>query len=203
MKFTIDSEICEKHNLSLSEVLGILLIKLSNCGNCQSTIDKLVAEEKITSMGDPEDPYSIYHITQRWDDEVSSILLEAEKSLPKADRIESLVKQMRELFPTGMKVGSSAWRGNVRELKLRMQKFFKLYGEYSDEQILEATKKYVDSFNGNYTYMRILKYFIMKSETKSYMSEDGMMVSQLEDVSELANFLDNPEQESVSRTRLI
>lgn len=203
MKFTIDSEICEKHNLSLSEVLGILLIKLSSCGNCQSTIDKLVAEEKITSIGDPEDPYSIYHITQRWDDEVSSILLEAEKSLPKVDRIESLVKQMRELFPTGMKVGSSAWRGNVRELKLRMQKFFRLYGEYSDEQILEATKKYVDSFNGNYTYMRILKYFILKSETKSYTDENGRIVSQLEDVSELANFLDNPEQELVSRTRLI
>ena len=203
MKFTIDSKICEKHNLSLSEVLGLLLVKFSKEGNCQDTMDKLVSDEKLISLGDPEDPYSIYHITQRWDDEVSSILLEAEKSLPKADRVENLVKQMRELFPTGMKVGSSAWRGNVRELKLRMQKFFKLYGDYSDEQILEATKKYVDSFNGNYTYMRILKYFIMKSETKNYMNEEGIMVSQLEDVSELANFLDNPEQELVSRTRLI
>lgn len=203
MKFTIDSKICEKHNLSLSEVLGLLLVKFSKEGNCQGTMDKLVSDEKLISLGDPEDPYSIYHITQRWDDEVSSILLEAEKSLPKADRVENLVKQMRELFPTGMKVGSSAWRGNVRELKLRMQKFFKLYGDYSDEQILEATKKYVDSFNGNYTYMRILKYFIMKSETKNYMNEEGIMVSQLEDVSELANFLDNPEQELVSRTRLI
>lgn len=203
MKFTIDSKICEKHNLSLSEVLGLLLVKFSKEGNCQDTMDKLVSDEKLISLGDPEDPYSIYHITQRWDDEVSSILLEAEKSLPKADRVENLVKQMRELFPTGMKVGSSAWRGNVRELKLRMQKFFKLYGDYSDEQILEATKKYVDSFNGNYTYMRILKYFIMKSETKNYMNEEGIMVSQLEDVSELANFLDNPEQELASRTRLI
>ena len=45
-------------------------------------------------------------------------------------------EQMRELFPTGMKVGSSAWRGNIRELKLRMQKFFRLYGDYTDEQIL-------------------------------------------------------------------
>ena len=203
MKITIDSEICKKHNLSLSEVLGLLLVRVSEEGNCQCTVDKLVSEEKLISMGDPEDPYSIYHITHRWNDELNAVLLEAEKSLPKADRIESLVKQMREVFPTGMKVGSSAWRGNVRELKLRMQKFFKLYGDYSDEQILEATKKYVDSFNGNYTYMRILKYFIMKSETKNYMNEEGRMVSQLEDVSELANFLDNPEQELVSRTRLI
>lgn len=203
MKITIDSELCEKHNLSLSDVLGILLIKHSNSGNCQNVVDKLVAEEKVISLGDPSDPYSIFQVTQRWDDEVSTILLDAEKSLPKADRIENLVKQMRELFPSGMKVGSSAWRGNVRELKLRMQKFFRLYGDYTDEQILNATKKYVDSFNGNYTYMRILKYFIFKSESKSHLDDEGNVIRQLEDVSELANFLDNPEKELSSRTRLI
>lgn len=203
MRFTIDSEACTKHNLSLSEVLGILLIKFSETGNCQDTIDKLVSEEKLITLGDPINPYSVYQVTQRWDDEVSAVLLDAEKSLPKADRIENLVKQMRELFPTGMKVGSSAWRGNIRELKLRMQKFFRLYGDYTDEQILSATKKYVDSFNGNYTYMRILKYFIFKSETKSHLDDDGNVVRQLEDVSELANFLDNPERELSSRTRLI
>jgi hypothetical protein len=187
MRFTIDSEACAKHNLSLSEVLGILLIKFSETGNSQDTIDKLVSEEKLVTLGDPSDPYSVYQVTQRWDDEVSAVLLDAEKSLPKADRIENLVKQMRELFPTGMKVGSSAWRGNIRELKLRMQKFFRLYGDYTDEQILSATKKYVDSFNGNYTYMRILKYFILKDEIK--IAEDGTRY--VEQVSELANFLEN------------
>ena len=110
---------------------------------------------------------------------------------------------MRELFPKGMKIGNSAWRGNVRELKLRMQKFFKLYGDYSDEAILKATKAYVDSFNGNYTYMRILKYFILKSEVKQHQNEMGEIVSQVEDVSELANMLDNPEEALVKRTRLI
>jgi hypothetical protein len=203
MKFVIDEEQCLKHNLSLSEVLAILLIKHSECGSVYPILSKLASEEKIVSYGDPCDPCSICHITQRWDDEVSAALLEAEKSLPKADRIENLVKQMREIFPTGMKIGSSAWRGNVRELKLRMQKFFKLYGDYTDEQILEATKKYVDSFNGNYTYMRILKYFIFKSETKSHLDDEGNIVNQLEDISELANILDNPERELVSRTRLI
>ena len=57
MKFTIDSKICEKHNLSLSEVLGLLLVKFSKEGNCQDTMDKLVSDEKLISLGDPEDPY--------------------------------------------------------------------------------------------------------------------------------------------------
>ena len=49
-----------------------------------------------------------------------------------------------------------------------MQKFFKLYGnKYTDEQILKATQDYVSSFNGNYSYMRVLKYFILKDERKS------------------------------------
>ena len=110
---------------------------------------------------------------------------------------------MRELFPKGMKVGNSAWRGNVRELKLRMQKFFKMYGNYDDEAILEATKRYVESFNGDYTYMRILKYFILKSELKQHEGENGETVQQVEDVSMLANVLDNPEEQTIKRTRLI
>ena len=143
------------------------------------------------------------YLTPHWDDEVSSIILESDNSVPDKDRIENLVNKMRELFPKGMKIGNSAWRGNVRELKLRMQKFFKMYGDYSDEAILKATKAYVDSFNGNYTYMRILKYFILKSEIKQHQNDLGEVISQVEDVSELANMLDNPEEALVKRTRLI
>jgi len=47
--------------------------------------------------------------------------------------------------------------------------------------------KYIDHFNGNYTYMRILKYFIMKSDR--VIMEDGS--SHIEDISELATWLEN------------
>lgn len=200
MKYIIDEKVCEKHNLTLTEVLCLLFLKSCD-GKPSEVITKLLSEEKLVETG-LFDQTNLC-LTQHWDDEVASVILESDNSLPDKDRIENLVNKMRELFPKGMKIGNSAWRGNVRELKLRMQKFFKMYGDYSDEDILKATKAYVDSFNGNYTYMRILKYFILKSEIKQHQNDLGEVVSQVEDVSELANILDNPEEALVKRTRLI
>ena len=94
------------------------------------------------------------------------------------------------MFPKGIKTGNAAWRGNVREITLRLQKFFKLYGnKWTDEEIIEATQRYIEHFKGDFTYMRILKYFIMKSERK--MDEEGN--SHIEDISELATWLENGE----------
>lgn len=203
MKYIIDEKVCEKHNLTITEVLCLLFLKSCD-GNYSDVVSKLIKEEKIIESNTPDSNNIDYlYLTPHWDDEVSSIILESDNSVPDKDRIENLVNKMRELFPKGMKIGNSAWRGNVRELKLRMQKFFKLYGDYSDEAILKATKAYVDSFNGNYTYMRILKYFILKSEIKQHQNDLGEVISQVEDVSELANMLDNPEEALVKRTRLI
>ena len=203
MKYIIDEKVCEKHNLTITEVLCLLFLKSCD-GNYSDVVSKLIKEEKIIESNTLDSNNIDYlYLTPHWDDEVSSIILESDNSVPDKDRIENLVNKMRELFPKGMKIGNSAWRGNVRELKLRMQKFFKMYGDYSDEAILKATKAYVDSFNGNYTYMRILKYFILKSEIKQHQNDLGEVISQVEDVSELANILDNPEEALVKRTRLI
>lgn len=201
MKYVIDEKVCKKHNLTLTETLGLLFAKSCN-GNIDEALESLVGGEKLLN-GDMFSGES-YMITDRWNDEVESVLLESDNSIPSEDRVEKLVRQMRELFPKGMKVGNSAWRGNVRELKLRMLKFFKLYGNYTDEQIMEATKKYIDSFNGNYTYMRIIKYFILKSELKVSQNEKGEMIQQYEDTSMLANILENPDEYlETKRTRLI
>ena len=188
MKYVIDEKVCKKHNLTLSEVLALSLIRSTK--NVDKLIESLVKCEKLVK-GDMFSENE-YLITQRWSDELDAVLLESDTTIPSSDRIESLVSKMRELFPKGMKVGNSAWRGNVRELKLRMQKFFKMYGNYDDE-----------AFNGDYTYMRILKYFILKSELKQHEGENGETVQQVEDVSMLANVLDNPEEQTIKRTRLI
>ena len=184
MKITIDESVCKKHNLSFAEVIGLLFVRSTD--NAHLSLDKLENENKILKDGNPLDEKLL--ITNRWDDEVSAILLESDDSIPPVEDIAILASKLREIFPKGMKVGTSAWRGNLREITLRLQKFFKLYGnQYSSEDIINATKKNVEHFNGDYRFMRILKYFIMKTETK--YDEDG--VGHNEDVSELANFLEN------------
>lgn len=67
---------------------------------------------------------------------------------------------------------------------LKLKSFFKLYGRtYTEEEILDAARRYVDSFNGDYRFMRLLKYFIWKRD-----NTEG-------EVSELATFIDNDGQE--------
>lgn len=182
MKYVIDEAICKKHGLTLAEVFCLLACKA--CDNIYTLIEQMKEKEFLAPSVNPPCP------TMHWDDEVSSALLESDKTVPMADRCASLAEQLRELFPKGIKTGSAAWRGNVRELTLRLQKFFKLYGDkWTDEEIIDATQRYVDHFKGDYTFMRILKYFIMKSDRKT--DEEGN--TYIEDISELATWLENSE----------
>ena len=89
-----------------------------------------------------------------------------------------------QIFPQGKKPGTPYyWKCNKREISLKLKSFFKLYGvKYTEEEILSAAHRYVESFNGDYRFMRLLKYFIWKKE-------DG------EEISELATFIDNDGQE--------
>ena len=133
--------------------------------------------------------FNKYLVTMGYDERLSSILLDSDKDRQPQDRIELLASQMMELFPALKKVGSSQYfRGNRKDVTLRLKKFFKLYGnKFSNEQILAATKKYVESFNGNYTYMRVLKYFIWKDEKR--VDSDGM--GYVNEISDLATYIEN------------
>lgn len=179
MKLIIDENVCSQHNLKLEEVLCALTSKL--CSNLYNLIDALRDKGVFYKEGEPM-------LTSRWNDEIEAILLESDNIVPTKERCASLAEKLRELFPKGIKSGNAAWRGNVREITLRLQKFFKLYGnKWTDEQIINATSRYINHFNGNYTFMRILKYFILKSEKK--VDEEGN--GYIEDISELATWLEN------------
>ena len=185
MDININEEICKKYRLDVSEVLAVLLIKTCN------DIPKLfsILEEREIVV---RDLMQGYMVTQRWDDVVSTILLDSDVKAPSPDRLENLATQLMEIFPKQKKLGTCHYfRGNRKDIILRLKKFFKLYGKYTDEQIVTAAKKYVESFNGDYSYMRILKYFIWKDEVKINSEGDRYV----DEVSDLANWIENAGQE--------
>ena len=106
-----------------------------------------------------------------------------------------LAKKMRELYPQGKmrdRYGRPTpyyYRCNNSEVVKKLKKFFTIFDNVSDEEILDATKRYVASFQGNYTGMRLIKYFILKDDVKP--SEDGQ--GHVEQISDLATFLENKE----------
>lgn len=190
MKITIDEELCKEAGLDLPSVLAVLLVK--SCDNIPELLDNLKAKEVLVENNSMFG--KSWAVTQRWDDSVSSIILDSEVPNAKDNdkHLEELAKKLMAIFPSGKKSGTSVyWRGNTKDTKLRLKKFFKLYGsKFSDEEIVKAAAKYVESFNGNYQYMRVLKYFIWKDEKK--MDSEGKMY--IEEVSELASFMENAGQ---------
>lgn len=186
MRYVIDTDACEKEGLSLAAVLAGMIIL--------SDIDLKELKLEITKEGILVEKEGEILITATGRDRVHRVLLSSDKTLPPEDQIEALAIKLMEIFPKGKKEGTSVyWKGNKKDTKLRLQKFFKLYGNtYSHEQILDAAKQYVESFNGNYTYMRALKYFIWKDERKT--DSEGHMY--IEEVSDLASYIENAGQES-------
>ena len=96
------------------------------------------------------------------------------------------------IFPQGKKEGTPYyWKCNPKEVSNKLKRFFVYFGEtYSDSQIISATKRYVQSFNGDYRYMRLLKYFIWKND--KVKTDSGVSIEQ---VSDLASYIENEGQE--------
>lgn len=186
MIYHIDERICEKHNLSLSETLALMLIK--SCDSVQDLIASLVEKGAIVQSEGRN------LITMGFDDRLSNVLLDSEANAPSEERLENLALQMIEIFPKLKKSRNIYFRGNKKDVSLKLKKFFKRYGAYSDEEILDATKRYVESFNGDYTFMRILKHFIWKDERK--IDESGRGYT--EEVSDLATWIENADAEDSS-----
>ena len=86
------------------------------------------------------------------------------------DELESLARRMMAEYPSGTKKNSSgntySWRSTITDIMRRLKKWYDKYpNNYTDDEIVEATKHYVQSFNGNYSMMKVLMYFIMKNES--------------------------------------
>lgn len=189
MKLTINETICNKVHLSLSETLMLLLIKSG--ADIEELLKEMQQKEMIvkqhTLLGVK------FLVTQRWNDLCDKAILSADKEVPNDKRLETLAKSLMEIFPKGKKDGTSQyWKGNLRDNTLRLAKFFKLYGnKYTDEQLLEAARNYVSSFNGNYQFMRVLKYFIWKDIKKTNSEGENY----IEEASDLAAFIENAKDE--------
>lgn len=190
MKVTISDEVCKKNGLETDEVLALLLVKT---GTDIPKLFEALIEKKVLV----KDIFGGYMVTQRWDDVVSTIILDSDRDKQTPERLENLAIKLAEIFPREKKAGTCHYfRGNKKDNILRLKKFFKLYGHYTDDQILDAARRYVASFNGNYTYMRVLKYFIWKDAVK----QDAEGKGYVDETSDLANWIENKGQVNSTNT---
>ena len=164
MKYIIDTKILEREGIELDEALYILSVYKKKPINF-NTVQKAKVENKILKFDNPRDPVKI---TPKGQSFIESILAKSKihVSSDNLERYRDLADKMREVYPKGLKPGTNyQWRDSTAIIADRLMKLVAKYNiEFTDEEAVAATKRYIASFNGNYRYMQILKYFISKQK---------------------------------------
>lgn len=184
MKITLDEKTCLKNKLTLQEALIAAAVSM---GNYKSTFDNMINRHVLDIMGQS--------IDSKWKDTIKN-LIDAED-----ERFETLATKVQECFPKQKMMYANGtaspfyFRCNKTEIKNKLKKFLTIYGEVANEDIIDATKRYVASYAPKgYRGMRLAKYFIMKDDRK-LMADDEIHV---EEISDLATFLENKTEDTPS-----
>lgn len=189
MKLTIDQTVLDKNGLTLEEFLVLFLgakdVDIESVS--QSLIAKGLADKDLFSNGR-------IVISDKVKDLVSTISIDSDKNvIDKDSEFTELATELREIYPAGRKDGTTyMWRGTTAEVAKKLKTLVVKYGfTINKEDVIKATKEYVSSFNGNYRYMQLLKYFILKSVKDA----DG----NVDIKSELMSLIENSDQIDAQR----
>ena len=187
-KIEVNDEICKKYNLSIEEALVLIGLKYSS----QEIFQKLNKERFLLDLGSSIfEEETKYKLSRKANEVLSCILAESTDVVAKrTTNIEELADKLRNIYPSGKIYNTNYYyRCNRQDIINKLKTFFKMYGtKYTDEQIINATQKYIKSFNGNYAYLKLLKYFIWKDERLK-----GESVQSL-----LADFIENESSEDIT-----
>lgn len=170
-KVSINKDVLEKNNLSMDEFLVLLLTY--NKANIQEVKQSLV-EKGLADFSVFDDELVISSTTK---DLITSITIDSDvKVLSKDKEFKELADKLKELFPKGKKAGTTyMWRDSTAVIARKLKTLVVKYDyQFTEEQAIKATKAYVESFNGDYTYMQLLKYFILKSLPDGEIKSDFM-----------------------------
>lgn len=171
MKITINPQICKKYGLSIGEFIYIMVV--GNHIDLQEAADSL----KKRGLGSPDkfnehlQPFGIQP-TQSACDIFDQIVLESDSSTAEEEEYLHLAKKLIAIYPQGKKDGRYDWVEGPLLVARRLRIFEKKYGKYSDEDIVTATQRYVDTKMG-LPEMRVLKYFIFKERENAAGDLEG------------------------------
>ena len=205
MTICLSKQGCQKNNISIGEAL--LILAIHNKANLELAQEGLIKKGYITADRDDLFQQIGWRITRKGAEIIDSVIMDSDKKQESGARLISMATKLKEVFPKGKKDGTNYyWAEGVALIERRLKLFFKKYGTslkelFPDESILEkdewdcfietkiieAANSYVSSFNGNYKYMKLLKYFIFKEKTGAN--------GEIEGESELISYIENAGQE--------
>ena len=188
MRITIDEAVLQKNNLTLDEFLILYL--------CAKDIDiKKVVDDVISKkFADKDLKYTSNAVVSNNVKELlSAIIVDSDKKVEdKADWFSKVAKSLINVYPKGKKPGTNYyWTDSPAIIEKKLKTIVSKFGvTFSEEEAIEATKRYVKSFeNGDKTLMHLLKYFILKTDKAT-----GDVKS------EFLSYLANKEEDATDKT---
>lgn len=182
MNISISEKVLQKYGLSLDEFL--LLYLCSREPNTKELVASLLDKGIVDK--DLKDDNAVV-VSDNTKELIADILVASAKVvLSKSSDFNDLANKMREIFPAGRKPETTYyWRDSTQLIARKLETLVtKFNAEFTEEEALNATRRYVESFNGDYRYMQLLKYFILKTDRSTG-----------EIKSEFLSLLQNPEEQ--------
>lgn len=189
MTICLNKQIIDQYNMTIDEVL--LMIVLENNVNLDEAQKVLISKGYITVDRNELFLPIGWRLTNVGKDILNGIIVDSDKHQEPQDKLTELATKLKTIFPKGKKDGTSYyWSDGIPLIIRRLKLFFKKYGnDFTNDQIIQATEKYVEGFNGSYQYMRLLKYFIFKEK----VGANG----EIEGDSELISYIENADNEDL------
>jgi hypothetical protein len=187
MTVCLSKEGCQKNNITIAEAL--LLVAIHNNADLDLAKEELIKKGYITAERDDLFQQIGWRLTNKGTEVIDIVIADSDKKQEPNDRLINLATKLKEIFPKGKKDGTNLyWAEGVALIVRRLKLFFKKYGsDYDDDDIIKAAESYVRSFNGNYQYMKTLKYFIFKEKIGANREVEGE--------SDLISYIENAGQE--------
>lgn len=174
----LNEDICKQNGLSFKEAMMLYILSEDNMPN--GTISSLAKKRIIQKQN------NLFIVNPIWIEVIQNIIKShKENTTISEEDLDVLVTNLQGLFPKERKtdehgVPKYSFRGNKMDVKQRLKKFLQLYkrtnedGElenYTLDEIYEATKRYVDKYKTDKTYMMLLPYFIFKNNESTLATE--------------------------------
>lgn len=162
MKITIDTDVLAKEHLTLQQFL-VLLIAHKNV-DYKKVMDGLI--ESNIAQKDLYNPYSIV-LSDNIRNDITRILVDCDKNVVESKiDFESVAAKMRDMYPNGYKPGTThPWRDSVAEITKKLKTLVSKYHfQFTEDEALAATREYLDNYKSDNKFMKLLKYFILKTD---------------------------------------
>ena len=189
----LNKKAAQQNGITIDEAL--LMLVIYNKADLEKAEKALIQKGLITAERNELFQQTGWRLTKKGTEMLDSVIMDSDEKQESQDRLIQLAARLKEIFPKGKKDGTNYyWADGVALIVRRLKLFFKKYGnKFTDEQIIQAAEKYVQGFNGNYQYMRLLKYFIFKEKVgaNGEVEGDSELISYIENAGQEEDLRDN------------